>query len=62
MKAAELRQKSRTELDNLLVDLEKEQFNLRVQRSMQQTVKTHKFREARRTVARIKLILSEQGK
>ena len=61
MKAAELRQKSRTELEDLVVDLQKEQFNLRVQRSMQQAVKTHKFREARRTIARIKLVLSEKG-
>lgn len=61
MKVAELRSKSKAEFDSLVVDLHKELFNLRVQKSLQQEVKTHKFREARRTIARIKMILGEKG-
>lgn len=61
MKVAELRSKSKAELETLTADLYKELFNLRVQRSLQQEVKTHKFGEARRTIACIKMILGEKG-
>lgn len=57
----ELREKSAQDLNEMVMDLHKEQFNLRVQRALQQPVKSHKFKEARRTIARIKTILSEKG-
>lgn len=61
MNIKELREKSPQELNALAADLHKEQFNLRVQRALQQPVKTHKFKEAKRTIARIKTILSSKG-
>jgi large subunit ribosomal protein L29 len=61
MKIKELREKSAEDLSALVADLHKEQFNLRVQRALQQPVKSHKFKEARRTIARIKTLLSERG-
>jgi large subunit ribosomal protein L29 len=61
MNIKELREKSPQELNALVVDLHKEQFNLRVQKALQQPVKTHKFKEAKKTIARIKTILSEKG-
>lgn len=61
MNTKELREKSKAELTALITDLHKEQFNLRVQRALQQPVKSHQFKEAKKTIARIKTILSEKG-
>ena len=59
MKASELRKKSAKELQEELLGLLKEQFNLRTQRGVGQVSQTHQFKRIRRDVARIKLILSE---
>lgn len=59
MKASELRKKSATALQEELLGLLKEQFNLRTQRGVGQVNHTHQFKNIRRDVARIKLILSE---
>lgn len=61
MNMKELREKSTAELTALITDLHKEQFNLKVQRALQQPVKSHQFKVAKRTIARIKTILSEKG-
>lgn len=58
MKAADLRAKSADELKTELVDLKKEQFNLRFQAASGQLENTARVREVRRDIARIKTILA----
>jgi len=59
--AAALRAKSAEELKNELVELRKEEFNLRMQRGTGQLSNTARFKEIRREVARIKTVLNEQA-
>ena len=61
MKAADLRAKTADELKTELVDLKKEQFNLRFQAASGQLENTARVREVRRDIARIKTILSAQA-
>lgn len=61
MDTAELRQKTRDELDQLLLDLKREQFNLRMQRGTGQLSKPSEIGRVRRDIARIRTILSEQA-
>ncbi|ODT48618.1 MAG: 50S ribosomal protein L29, partial [Pelagibacterium sp. SCN 63-126] len=44
-----------------LVDLKKEQFNLRFQRATQQLEKPARVKEVRRDIARIKTILTQKN-
>jgi len=60
-KATELKDKSVAELNTLVADKLKEQFNLRVQRGAGQSVKSHLFKAARRDIARAKTILAAKG-
>ena len=60
MKASELRQKSVDELKQELLALLREQFNLRMQKATNQTTKSHLFRQARRNIARVKMVLGEK--
>ena len=60
MKANELRNKSVTELQAEQVAVQKEIFNLRMQRGIGQTPQSHLFRKLKRDIARIKTILSEK--
>jgi len=62
MKAQELRQKSNQELTTLLLDLHREQFNLRMQKGSGQLSKPSRIRAVRRDIARIKTVLTEQEK
>jgi large subunit ribosomal protein L29 len=63
MKAKALRQKSVTELQTEIVNLRKEQFNLRMQRGTGQLSRPHLMQEVRKNVARAKTVLREkQGK
>ena len=59
MKASELRKKSPSELETLLVDLNREKFNLRMQRGTGQLSKTSQMKTVRRDIARIKTILTQ---
>ncbi len=61
MKATELKEKSAAELNALVVEKLKEQFNLRVQRAAGQPVKSHQFKVARRDIARAKTVLAQKG-
>lgn len=61
MKAADLRAKSADELKTELVDLKKEQFNLRFQAASGQLENTARVREVRRDIARIKTILTAEA-
>jgi len=51
---------SADELNDELVKLKKEQFNLRFQRANGQLEKTNRIREVRRSIARIETKLTEQ--
>jgi large subunit ribosomal protein L29 len=61
MKASDVRSKTADELKDQLVDLKKEQFNLRFQRATQQLEKPARIREVRRDIARIKTILGQKN-
>jgi len=62
MKASEIRQKSADELNDMLVDLRKRQFDLRMQLGTGQLTAPHQLREVRRDIARVKTVLnSSQG-
>ncbi|MBM3617169.1 MAG: 50S ribosomal protein L29 [Alphaproteobacteria bacterium] len=60
MKAADLRAKSADELNTLLLDLSKEQFNLRFQRAAGELQNPARFRQVRRDVARVKTLLAQK--
>ena len=55
-KASDVRAKTPDELKALLLDLRKEQFNLRFQRATGQQEGTGRVREVRREIARVKTI------
>ncbi|MCQ8276975.1 50S ribosomal protein L29 [Acetobacteraceae bacterium KSS8] len=55
-KPSELRAKSEDELNTLLLDLKKEQFNLRFQRAVGQVEGAGRVREVRREIARLKTV------
>ena len=59
MKASELRTKSVEELNTLLVDIAREQFNLRMQKGLGQLTKSSQVKSNRREIARINTILGE---
>jgi large subunit ribosomal protein L29 len=60
MKAADLRAKTRDQLQDQLVQLKKEQFNLRFQKATGQLEGTARVRQVRRDIARIKTVLAAQ--
>lgn len=62
MKASELRAKTSDELTTELTALQKEQFNLRIQRSTGEAPRSHNFRQVRRKIAQIKTILNEKAR
>ena len=59
MKATELRSRTRDQLGDQLLQLKKEQFNLRFRRATGQLENTARVREVRRDIARIKTILGQ---
>ena len=56
MKSEEVRGLTPDQLDDQLLNLKKEQFNLRVQRASGQLENTSRVREVRRDIARIKTV------
>ena len=56
MKAEELRAMTPDQLDDQLVELKKEQFNLRFQRASGQLENTSRVREVRRDIARLNMV------
>ncbi len=60
MKAAEVKSKSADELKEMLVQLKKEQFNLRFQQASGQLENTARVRQVRRDIARVKTVLGEK--
>jgi len=57
MKADDLKGKTEDELNKTLLDLKKQQFNLRVQRSQGQLENTAQMRVVRRDIARVKTFM-----
>jgi|TARA_R110000850_G_scaffold58834_9_gene136348 large subunit ribosomal protein L29 len=61
MKANELRNKSTEELNQDLLGLLKEQFNLRLRKTTGQLNQSHLLRQTRRDIARIKTVLTQKA-
>ncbi len=59
MKATDVRAMSADELNDELLKLKKEQFNLRFQEATGQLEKTARVRQVRRDIARVKTIMAE---
>ena len=62
MKAEDLKGKTADELNKMLVDLRKEQFNMRFQLSQGQLEDTSKMRKTRRDIARVKTFITQSEK
>jgi large subunit ribosomal protein L29 len=58
----ELRGMDSAELQAKLQELRKEQFGLRVRSSSEAVVKTTRFREIRRSIARILMVLGDRAR
>ncbi|AVJ56508.1 MULTISPECIES: 50S ribosomal protein L29 [Idiomarina] len=61
MKASELKEKTVEQLQEELLNLRREQFNLRMQAATGQLNQTHMMKQVRRDIARIKTILNEKA-
>ncbi|MEE4186528.1 MAG: 50S ribosomal protein L29 [Gammaproteobacteria bacterium] len=60
MKAGELSGKSRDELLEELLNLRREQFNLRMQQATGQLARPDQYRKVRKNIARVKTVLRAQ--
>jgi large subunit ribosomal protein L29 len=61
MKANELREKDLKELASTLIELRKEQFNLRMQQGSGQLSRPSQMKAVRRDIARIKTLMHQQS-
>ena len=59
LSATDLRGKTADELKTLLLDLKKEQFNLRFQKKAGELKNLARIKEVRRNIAKIKTVLTE---
>ncbi|MFK8054361.1 MAG: 50S ribosomal protein L29 [Woeseiaceae bacterium] len=59
MKASELRAMDHAGLEEELLKLRREQFNLRIQRATGQEMKPQEMRRVRRDIARVKTVIGE---
>jgi large subunit ribosomal protein L29 len=59
-KASDLRARTADQLEEQLLQLKKEQFNLRFQKATGQLENTARVRQVRRDIARIKTVLGQQ--
>ena len=58
---SELRGLDKEALKGKLIDLRKEQFNLRFQRALGQLEKTSEMKRVRRNIARLKTVMNERS-
>jgi large subunit ribosomal protein L29 len=58
----ELKDMSETDLNNELINLRREQFNLRMQQGAGDSPKTHRFSVVKKDIARIKTVLTQKSK
>ena len=61
MKEQDLREKNVEELNAELLNLLREQFNLRMQAATGQLQQTHTLKAVRRDIARVKTVLTEKA-
>ena len=61
MKATELREKSAQQLNEQLLELLRDQFNLRIQKATGQLGQSHLLSQVKRDIARVKTVLSQQA-
>lgn len=61
MNVAELKQKDISQLEVELGELQKEQFNLRMQQGAGQLARPHLMKQVRRNIARVKTVMSEKS-
>ena len=59
MKTADIRAMSPDQMDDAVLNLKKERFNLRFHRATGQLENTSRMREARRDIARIKTVAAQ---
>ncbi|PPD44850.1 MAG: 50S ribosomal protein L29 [Methylobacter sp.] len=59
MKATDLRQKTKAELQAMLLELSRERFNLRMQKATGQLSKSDQVKKVRRDIARIQTVLTQ---
>ena len=59
MKAEDIRAMSPDQMDDAVLNLKKERFNLRFQRATGQLENTSRMKEARRDIARIKTVAAQ---
>lgn len=62
MSIKEYREKSSAELRKELLDLRREQFNLRMAQASGEAAKPDQFGKVRRNIARLKTVLGEQAR
>jgi large subunit ribosomal protein L29 len=60
MKVEDIRAMSPDQMEDAILNLKKERFNLRFQRATGQLENTSRLREARRDIARIKTVAAQQ--
>ena len=60
LKAEDIRAMSPDQMEDAILNLKKERFNLRFQRATGQLENTSRLREARRDIARIKTIAAQK--
>jgi large subunit ribosomal protein L29 len=60
MKVDDIRRMSPDQIEDAVLNLKKERFNLRFQRATGQLENTSRMRETRRDIARIKTIAAQQ--
>jgi len=61
MKATELREKSAEQLNEQLLTLLRDQFNLRMQKATGQLGQSHLLKQVKRDIARVKTVLNQKG-
>jgi large subunit ribosomal protein L29 len=61
MKAKDLREKSLDQLQSILGEEQEAQFKLRMQQATGQLTETHKVKETRRNIARLKTVITQKA-
>lgn len=61
MKAKELREKSVQQLNEQMLGLLRDQFNLRMQKATGQLGQSHLLSQVKRDIARVKTVLNQQA-
>ena len=60
MELKELRTQSAQDLAEQLVELRREQFNMRMQKGSGQQKQTHHFKRVKREIAQVKMLIGEK--